>query len=89
MNTKTLGRAGIELPVVGKIATLCADYDIPLLAAAVQWCSRHPLVTSTIPGARLPHEATECMTAAQVEIPESFWDDLEPLARHFELGVDR
>lgn len=74
---------------VSKIQALCQQHNVPMLAVALQWCTRHPLVTSTIPGARLPQEATDCMQAAQVHIPDALWDDLEPLVRHFETGIDR
>jgi D-threo-aldose 1-dehydrogenase len=72
---------------VAKIQQLCRDYNIPLAAAALQWCSRHPQVTATIPGARLPNEAIENMRAAETEIPETLWADLAPLIRHWERGV--
>ncbi len=72
---------------VAKIQSLCNDHDIPMIAVALQWCTRHPLVASTIPGARLPEEARISMESAQIEIPESFWADLEPLIKHFDTIV--
>ncbi len=74
---------------VAKIQRLCQDYEIPLLAAALQWCTRHPQVTTAIPGARTPEEAVENVKAAELEIPEAFWDDLAPLVQHWEKGVHR
>ncbi len=74
---------------VTKIQRLCRDYEIPLLAAALQWCTRHPQVTTAIPGARTPDEAVENVKAAELEIPEAFWDDLAPLVQHWEKGVHR
>ena len=74
---------------VAKIQRLCQDYEIPLLAASLQWCIRHPQVTTAIPGARTPEEAVENVKAAELEIPEAFWDDLAPLVRHWEKGVHR
>lgn len=69
---------------VRKIQMLCQAHGIPMLAAALQWVSRHPQVTTTIPGARFPEEATANAQAAQVEIPETFWAELAPLIRHFD-----
>jgi D-threo-aldose 1-dehydrogenase len=69
------------------IQNLCKDYDILMIAVALQWCSRHPLVASTIPGARLPEEAKSSMESAQVDIPDAFWADLEPLIQHFDHVV--
>ena len=74
---------------VGRIHALCNDHGIPLVAAALQWCTRHPQVTATIPGARTPEEALANARAGGFDIPESFWEDLAPLVRHFEIGVDR
>ena len=77
------------LEQVTQIQRLCQDHDIPMVAAALQWCTRHPKVATTIPGARTPEEAVENIRAGEVEIPEAFWEELDPLIRHWERGVDR
>ena len=69
---------------VVKIQRLCEAYGVPLVAASLQWCTRHPLVATSIPGARNPEEAVENAKAGGVEIPEAFWEDLEPLVKHWE-----
>ncbi len=74
---------------VTEIQTLCRDHNIPMAAAAIQWCTRHPQVAAAIPGARTPGEAAENARAGEVDIPEAFWEDLAHLVRHFEAGVDR
>ena len=74
---------------VSKIQTLCGDYNIPMVAASLQWCTRRPQVAATIPGARTPEEAAQNARAGAVEIPETFWEDLAPLVQHFEIGEDR
>ncbi|NJN82725.1 MAG: aldo/keto reductase, partial [Caldilineaceae bacterium] len=74
---------------VAKIQQLCARYDAPLLAVALQWCTRHPQIATTIPGARLPEEAIENARAADVEIPEELWEELTPLIVHWEEGIHR
>jgi len=74
---------------VGKIEELCNQYETPLLAAALQWCTRHPQVACAIPGGRTPEEAATNAKAGAIEIPEAFWNDLEPMIRHWEKGVDR
>jgi len=68
---------------VGVIQDLCRDHNIPLLAASLQWPTRHPMVANVIPGARIPGEAQANAEAGSVEIPEAFWDDLAPLVRHW------
>lgn len=88
-NTSYLNRAFSQecLDHVSKIQHLCADYDLPMLAAALQWSARHPQVASTIPGARVPQEARSSLSAARLEIPEAFWADLAPLVRHFDTAI--
>lgn len=74
---------------VSRIQDLCEVHKIPMVAAALQWCTRHPQIAATIPGARTPDEARQNAQAGSVEIPEAFWDELTPLIKHFEIGVDR
>ncbi len=74
---------------VGKIHSLCKQFEIPLGAAALQWCVRHPRVTATVPGARTPDEAVQNARAGSFRISDEFWSELEPLVRHWEKGVHR
>jgi D-threo-aldose 1-dehydrogenase len=74
---------------VGKIKALCDAHNIPLVAASLQWCVRHPQIAATIPGARFPQEAIENANAGAFPIPESFWEELAPLVTHWEEGVHR
>ncbi|HXF64375.1 MAG TPA: aldo/keto reductase [Caldilineaceae bacterium] len=68
---------------VGKLKALCEAHGVPLVAAALQWCTRHPQVATAIPGARFPAEAVENARAAEVEIPDQLWAELEPLLVHW------
>ena len=74
---------------VTRIQSLCEAHGIPLVAASLQWCTRHPCVAATVPGARTPDEALANAQAGAVEIAENFWEELAPLVKHFEIGVDR
>ncbi len=87
--TKYLNRRFSQdcLDRVSEIQNLCARYDVPMLAVALQWCARHPQVASTIPGARVPEEAKSSMAAAQLEIPEALWTALAPLVKHFDTAI--
>lgn len=69
---------------VTEIKRICENFRIPLVAAALQWCTRHPQVASVIPGARTPEEARENTLSGSVAIPEEFWNALKPLVAHFE-----
>ena len=68
----------------GKIQALCQEYNVPLLAAALQWVTRHPQVATTVPGARFPEEAIQNAQAAEFPIPEHFWAALAPLIQHWD-----
>lgn len=67
----------------GKIKQVCDDHGVPMVAAALQWCLRHPLVATTIPGAQTPEEAVQNIQAGSVAPDDAFWVDLEPLAQDF------
>ena len=72
---------------VGKLQALCQAHGVPLLAAALQWVTRHPQVATTIPGARFPEEATANAVAADLPIPDELWTELEPLLTHWPDAV--
>jgi D-threo-aldose 1-dehydrogenase len=71
---------------VARIEALCATYGVALNAVALQWCTRHPQVTATIPGARTPAEARANGVAGSVLIPEALWTDLAPLVQHWQVS---
>ena len=61
---------------VRDIEQVCARYDIPLRAAAMQFPLAHPLVTSVIPGANSPHQVRQNIEALTQPMPEPFWMEL-------------
>lgn len=73
------------LEQVTQIKTLCEKFGIPLVAVALQWCTRHPQIATTTPGAQLPEEAAENTKGGNYEIPESFWKKLKPLIHHWDF----
>lgn len=87
--TKYLNRRFSQecLDHVSKIQQLCARFSAPMLAVALQWCTRHPQVASVIPGARVPAEAEASLAAAELEIPEALWTALDPLVKHFDTAI--
>ena len=88
-NTRYLNRQFGQdcLDHVSQIKALCERYAVPMVAVALQWCTRHPQVASTIPGARVPREAESSMAAAQLDIPDELWADLQPLVKHFDTAI--
>ena len=71
--------SGEVLERVRIIEGLCKEYEVSLLAASLQWVTRHPLVASAIPGARSPGEARANAIAGGTEIPELFWTAVDEI----------
>ncbi|SDT58205.1 aldo/keto reductase [Actinoplanes derwentensis] len=55
---------------------VCARYDVPLRAAALQFPLGHPAVASVLVGMRSPEEAADAAAMARVKIPGALWRDL-------------
>ncbi len=55
---------------------ICARYDIPLLAAAIQFPLRHPGVTSILVGARSPEEIADDLRLLALPVPDDLWPEL-------------
>jgi D-threo-aldose 1-dehydrogenase len=70
---------------VERIEALCARHGVSLLAAALQFVTRHPAVAATIPGPRTPAEARANAEAARMPVPAAFWDELQPLLRSWDI----
>ncbi|HWS38572.1 MAG TPA: aldo/keto reductase, partial [Actinoplanes sp.] len=71
------------LPAASKILAraqamerVCARYDVPLRAAALQFPLGHPAVASVLIGMRSPEEAADAVAMAGVTIPGALWRDL-------------
>ena len=82
---ESCGAASVELAtkLASVVPTTCDDHGVPMVAAALQWWLRHPLVATTIPGAQTPEEAVQNIQAGSVAPDDAFWVDLEPLAQDF------
>jgi D-threo-aldose 1-dehydrogenase len=65
---------------VRKMEALCAEYSVPLAAAALQFSTRDRRVSSTIVGMSEPDRVEETLQLASVDIPEDFWDRVLPIA---------
>lgn len=62
---------------VGRIEDICADFGVPLAAAALQFPLRHPVVEAVVPGVASPAELNATTTLAATPVPENFWAALE------------
>jgi D-threo-aldose 1-dehydrogenase len=63
-----------------RLADECAGFDVPLAAAALQFSTRDPRLTSTIVGISRPERIQQTLELAQVPIPEALWPRLAPYA---------
>ena len=59
---------------VGQMREACAVYDVPLPAAALQFCGAHPAVTSVIPGARSAEQVHQIARWTEMEIDPGLWN---------------
>jgi D-threo-aldose 1-dehydrogenase len=53
---------------------------VPLIAAALQFSVRSPLVDSTVVGVSRPERVKDTIDLLSVEIPDALWEELEALA---------
>ena len=65
---------------VRKMEALCAEYSVPLAAAALQFSTRDPRITSTIVGMSEPDRVEETLQLASMDLPADFWDRILPVA---------
>jgi D-threo-aldose 1-dehydrogenase len=62
---------------VAEMEKVCAEYDVPLPAAALQFVVAHPAVASFIAGTRTVSQLEQNLNWFSQEIPASFWADLK------------
>lgn len=62
---------------VGKLKATCAEFSVPLPAAALQFPLAHPVVASVIPGPRNADEFAGIVGWTRTTIPAGFWQKLE------------
>ncbi|MGH8713455.1 MAG: aldo/keto reductase [Casimicrobiaceae bacterium] len=58
------------------IEAACAEFGVPLRAAALQFPRAHPAVVSVIPGARTVAEFDQNLAFAAWPVPAAFWEAL-------------
>jgi len=60
-----------------RLRALCARFDVPLRAAALQFPSFHPAVATVLTGARSPAEMEENVRLFALDIPPELWRALQ------------
>jgi D-threo-aldose 1-dehydrogenase len=69
----------VEGPVVERarqLAAICDRHGVPLAAAALQFSTRDPRITSTIVGMSKPSRIEETIGLATMAIPDALWEEL-------------
>jgi D-threo-aldose 1-dehydrogenase len=61
---------------VDRLRKACAEWDVPLPAAALQFPLRHPAVTTIVVGCRTPEEVAEDVRLLEQELPAGLWQEL-------------
>jgi D-threo-aldose 1-dehydrogenase len=64
----------------------CAEFGVPLAAAALQFSVREPRIDSTVVGVSSPERIRETMELLETVIPDELWDrlvDLTPPREHW------
>ena len=59
-----------------QLASVCAKFDVPLRAAAIQFAAAHPAVATVVIGARSPAEVDDTLAMASLPIPSELWVEL-------------
>ena len=67
------------IETVRGMSEVCAEYDIPLAAAALQFSIKDPRVVSTIVGLSRPERVQQTIDLATHPVPDELWPHLEAL----------
>lgn len=61
---------------VAQLESICAEFSIPLVAAALQFPGAHPQVCSVIAGLASPAQVEQAIVWMNTAIPQEFWNRL-------------
>jgi D-threo-aldose 1-dehydrogenase len=61
---------------VQRLQAVCASFDVPLAAAALQFPLAHPAVVSVVPGARSAQELQGIVRWMHHPVPPALWTAL-------------
>ncbi len=70
------GAEGELLERARALESICARHGVPLGAAALQFSTRDPRITSTIVGITKPERLAETVAWAEQPIPDACWEEL-------------
>jgi D-threo-aldose 1-dehydrogenase len=61
---------------VRRLQTMCARFNVPLAAAALQFSLREPRIDATVVGTSRPERVAETIALAQRPIPDELWAEI-------------
>lgn len=76
---------GLALEGAARLARTCAEFDVPLAAAALQFPLRNPAITTVVAGARTVGEFRQQQAWFEHSIPDDLWGALEEVRRNIAL----
>ncbi|WP_102194697.1 aldo/keto reductase [Microbacterium aurantiacum] len=62
-----------------RLQDVCASFDVPLAAAALQFSTRDPRVTSTVVGVSSPARVEQLVYNAATHIPSELWREIQEI----------
>jgi D-threo-aldose 1-dehydrogenase len=65
------------LSAIGRIELLCAEAEVSLAAAAMQFSTRDPRIATTIVGVSRPERIDESVAAVTTAIPDALFDEVD------------
>lgn len=72
------------LDPVRHIEAVCARYNVPIGAVALQFSMRDPRIASTICGVTRPERVEQTLAWATADIPEALWQELDALTPSYD-----
>ncbi|WP_308798540.1 aldo/keto reductase [Agromyces silvae] len=72
----------VLLDAIREIERLCAEADVPLAAAAVQFSARDPRIGTTIVGVSRPERIAQSVALVERDIPDALFDAIDRAVAH-------
>lgn len=77
----------VLLEAIRQIERLCAEADVPLASAAMQFSARDPRIATTIVGVSRPERIAESVDAITREIPDGLFADVDRIVGYLPADI--
>lgn len=64
------------LSAIRQVEAACADADVPLASAAIQFSTRDPRIASTVIGISRPSRVEQSVASVELDIPDALFDEI-------------